>query len=332
MLANKDKILAILLKAKGYISGEEISKSLGISRTAVNTAVKALRCEGCEIQSLTNKGYKIINSPDNLSVGKIMSHLSKERVGDIVVLDTVNSTNTFLKELSIRGKASYGDCIIANEQTSGKGRLGRTFSSVADKGIYLSYLINPKSQSPFILSQITAWGAVAVRDAIFEICGISPEIKWVNDLVCGNKKLCGILTEMSVVGESAEAENVVIGIGINVSHSSEDFPDEIKDIATSVEIITQKKTDRAKLCASIIEKLDKLVSDFPENKKYYLDEYRKSCAIIGKKIRIIKNSTEILGTALDIDDNFGLKVIFDDGKEEVITGGEVSVRGFYGYV
>ena len=137
---------------------------------------------------------------------------------------------------------------------------------------------------------------------------------------------------MSIVGESTEAENAVIGIGINVNQRSEDFPDEIKEIATSVEIITGNEQDRARLCAAVVEKLDKLVYDFPENKKYYLDQYRKSSAILGKNIRIIKNGTERFGTALDIDDDFGLEVMFDDGKKETVTGGEVSVRGFYGYI
>ncbi len=332
MSTTKDKVLARLLKNGDYVSGEEISRELGISRAAVNTAVKALRADGYVTESSTNKGYKIIKISDKLSVGKILASLNTERDADVIFLESVDSTNNYLKALSLQGKAKYGDCVIANEQTCGKGRLGRSFSSVANKGIYFSYLVNPKGQIPTTLSQITAWVSVAVRDAIYEFCGIKAEIKWVNDLVVGTKKLCGILTEMSVVGESGEAENVVVGIGINVNHTAEDFPEEIREIATSLRFETGKEQNRAKLCALLTEKLDKLVKDFPRDKEYYLSEYRKSCAILGKKIRIIKNGEERTGTAVDIDDNFGLEVEFDDGKKGTVTGGEVSVRGFYGYI
>lgn len=332
MSNTKDKVLARLIKAGDYISGEQISRELGISRTAVNNAVKSLRADGYITESSTNRGYKLVKSQNKLSAGGIMAYFNTERDADIIFLESVDSTNNYLKALSSQGKAKYGDCVIANEQTGGKGRLGRSFSSVADKGIYFSYLVNPKGQSPATLSQITAWTSVAVRDAIYEFCGIKTGIKWVNDLVVGNKKLCGILTEMSVVGESGEADNVVIGIGINVNQKGEDFPEEIRKIATSLSLETGKVQNRAKLCALLTEKLDKLVKDFPTDKEYYLSEYRKSCAILGKKIRIIKNGEQRTGTAADIDDNFGLEVEFDDGKKETVTGGEVSVRGFYGYI
>ena len=253
-------------------------------------------------------------------------------MGRIIHLETVDSTNTYLKELVKKCEADFGDCVIADRQTAGRGRLGRSFSSVAEKGIYFSYLFDPKNACPEDISRITAWGAVAVRDAICEECGIQPQIKWVNDLVFGSKKLCGILTEMTFGKECGKIQSVVMGIGINVNHDTEDFPEEIRNIATSLKLISGKNMDKNALVLKLKEKIDKLCMDFPNAKEYYLSEYKKSCAVLNKRIRIIKNDTERLGTALDIDEDFGLVVSFDDGKKETVRDGDVSVRGFYGYI
>ncbi len=266
-----------------------------------------------------------------LSIAEIEKHLVKSRTGEICVLESVDSTNTYLKKQVSENRANAGDCVIAKHQTGGRGRLGRSFSSESEKGLYLSYLLSLDNIPSSEFSQITAWTAVAVRDAISELCGIAVQIKWVNDLVYESKKLCGILTELSFsdIGKNAYA---VIGIGINVNHEKADFPEEITNIATSLKIIKDEENDRARLCAVLLEKLDKLSEDFPDNKEYYLSEYRKSCAILGKMVRIIKGDTERTGTATDIDENFGLVAEFDDGKLETVTDGDVSVRGFYGYI
>lgn len=332
MASAKDRIHAILLNCTGYISGEEISKELGISRQAVNAAVKLLKEDGCDIESVTNKGYRLIKNCEKLCAGTIISKLKAEREGNITVLETVDSTNTYLRSMLQKKIARVGDCVIANTQTGGRGRLGRSFSSPANMGVYLSYCINPKGAQPQEISQITAWICVAVREAILECFGIESGIKWVNDLVFDGKKLCGILTEMSVVGESGEASDVVAGIGVNVNQMPQDFPKDVADIATSIKMIRGKDADRARLCAMIINKLDKLCSDFPKEKAYYLSEYRKNCAVIGKKVRTVKNGDERTGTAIGVDENFGLIIDFDDGVRETVTGGEVSVRGFYGYI
>lgn len=254
---------------------------------------------------------------------------AKER---IIRLKSVDSTNTYLKELAKKGEANFGDCVTADTQTGGRGRLGRSFSSAKGKGIYLSYLIDPKDASPEQISEITAWGAVAVRDAIYEVCGISAGIKWVNDLVYNHRKLCGILSEMSFGTQIGKIQSIVMGIGINVNHDISDFPDEIKETATSIKLITGKETDIDKLLLTLVEKLDKLNDDFLSEKEYYLEEYRKSCVVTGKRIRIIKGNTERTGMAISIDRNFGLEVQFDDGQTDIITEGDVSVRGFYGYI
>ncbi len=274
----------------------------------------------------------LLNNKEEIYADKISAYLPSERSGKIIVLDSVNSTNTYLKESALNGKSEYGDCIIANSQTAGKGRLGRNFVSAADKGIYLSYLANAKGQSPQTLSQITAWTAVAVRKAILETTAVSTQIKWVNDIVYQHKKLCGILTEMTYVGGNTDSEHIIIGIGINVNHNTEDFPPELSDIATSLKIICRNNVERAKLCATLICKLDAVINDFPHKKNCYLSEYQNNCVGIGEKIRIIQNNSERNGIAVGIDENFGLKVKFDNGKTETVTGGDVSVRGFYGYI
>ena len=250
--------------------------------------------------------------------------------GKGIHLERVDSTNTYLKKLSLSGKARFHDFVTADTQTSGRGRLGRSFSSVSGKGIYLSYLVNPMGATPEEISRITTWGAVAVRDALAQTLDISVGIKWVNDLVKDGKKLCGILTES--VFDGGEIASVVMGIGINVNHSTEDLPEELRGTACSIKQITRSDTDIRALTLNVVKHLDTMNDCFPNNKKYYLDEYRKSCVVPGKKVRIIEKDVERIGTALGIDDNFGLEVLFNDGKRETGTGGDVSVRGFYGYI
>lgn len=250
--------------------------------------------------------------------------------GKGIHLDCVDSTNTCLKRLSLCGNACFHDYVTADTQTSGRGRLGRSFSSVSGKGMYLSYLVNPKDAKPWELSQITAWGAVAVRDAILEVCGVSAGIKWVNDLVSDGRKLCGILTES--VFDGGRVASVVMGIGINVNHTAEDFPEELRKVALSLLQLTGKTYDIKELTLAVVGHLDKMNDAFPSHKAYYLDEYRKSCVVPGNKVRIIEKDVERIGTALGIDDGFGLEVLFEDGKRETVTGGDVSVRGFYGYI
>lgn len=252
--------------------------------------------------------------------------------GRMIHLESVDSTNTYLKELAGKGEVSFYDCVVADTQTSGRGRLGRSFSSAKGKGIYLSYLINPKGASPEEISKITAWGAVAVRDAIFEVCGVSAGIKWVNDLVYESRKICGILTEMSFGGESGRIQSLIMGIGINVNHDRDDFPADLRDTATSLKLLTGIEADREKLMAVLVQKLDKLNDDFPQKKEYYLEEYRSSCVVPGKKIKIIKSGNERIGTAIGIDEDFGLEVVYDDGEKQIVRDGDVSVRGFYGYI
>ena len=319
----KDDVLKLLSRETGYSSGETISRTLGVTRAAVNAAVKALREDGYEIESSTNKGYLLISSPDILSKGSIAALLPDDKSEAIHVFDSVDSTNNVLKDLSSKGAPS-GTVVIADQQTGGKGA-----------GVYLSYLLRPEAGFDKI-SDLTSWTAVAVADAIKNAYGLDSQIKWVNDLLMNRKKICGILTEVSVEGESGFIDTCIIGIGVNVNESPSDFPAEISEIATSISIENDgKKFFRAKLASEIIKSMDKLSSDWPDGSSYYLDRYRDINVTAGSKITayslMAENGNGRMGTALAINDDFSLKVEFADGSVSDLKSGEVSVRGLYGY-
>ena len=332
MITTKDYVLYRLKTADGYLSGEEISAERKVSRAAVNTAVKALKAEGYKIESVPNKGYRLTGGEERLSAGEILPYLPRQRAGSLTVLESVTSTNDTLKDLAAKGEAVAGDCVIADHQIGGKGRRGRRFFSPKGKGLYLSFLLDPKELPAGTLAELTAWGAVATAQAIEEVCGVSPGIKWVNDLVYGTKKLCGILTELSLEAETGRVQSVVMGIGINVSGTAAEFPPEIAEIATSLQEICGKTVSRAKLCAAVIEKLDKMCLDFPGKKEQYLAAYRQRCAVLGKTVTIEKPDGTVFGTAQAVDEQFRLSVRLPDGTVQTVSSGEVSVKGFYGQI
>ena len=323
----KDDVLAILINADGYVSGETISSRIGVTRAAVNGAVKALKADGCVITSVTNRGYKLVSCPDKMFAGEVYSYLDESRRSSVICVANTDSTNNMLKEM-LKSSPASGTCIIANEQTGGRGRMGRTFVSPPDTGIYMSMLLRPAG-SLSDMSEITAWTAVAVHNAILNAYGINTDIKWVNDLFLNGKKITGILTELSVEGEIGIVSNVIVGIGINVNQSQDSFPEELQDIATSLAAGSgTAKLSRAKLAAEAIKELDKMMTNWPSGKEQYLETYRNCCLTIGKEVNVINYSTGDTrpGEALDVNSDFSLKVRFEDGHTEDVRSGEVSVR------
>ena len=224
---SKQRVLALLgHSGKAYLSGEAMSRELGISRAAVWKAIEGLRQEGYQISSAPNRGYRLDAAPDKLSAGGIAGQLPLDcLVGrEVVVLDSVDSTNNEIKRRA--ASTAEGLAVLAVEQTGGRGRRGRSFQSLPGKGMYLSVLLKP----PFPLHQVvslTAWVAVAVCDGVEDACGVRPGIKWTNDLVLNGRKLCGILTELELEGESGELSYIVTGMGVNVSQTAGDFGPEI---------------------------------------------------------------------------------------------------------
>ncbi len=238
---------------------------------------------------------------------------------DIEILSTVDSTNDYLKQMAIKG-ASDGTIVIANEQTKGKGSKGRSFISL-NGGIYLSVLIRPDFEN-FDATVITSLTSVAVSNAIEEICGKTTVIKWVNDVLLQNKKVCGILCE-SAFSNNNKPEFVVVGIGINFNKPKEDFPDEIKDIATYL-YIEENEVIKEKLTAKVIDNFFEIYNSLP--KKDFLEVYRSRNCVLNKKVKVIKNGLIQSATALSIDDECRLLVKYDDGNEELLSSAEISIK------
>ena len=326
----KEAVICQLIKSGGYVSGETLGETLGISRAAVNMAIRALRADGYEIDSSTNKGYILLSSPDVISCGGLSAYLPEDRIGKIFCYDCVNSTNTVLRELALAG-AEAGRVVTAEAQTAGRGRMGRQFVSPKGKGVYISYLMRPDGVLPANATSLTALVAVAISRAVEKVCSVRPDIKWVNDLVFGGKKICGILTEMSIESESGHIQYIVIGAGLNVNETADDFPEELREKATSLFAETGKRFKRAQIAAEIIKQLDLLSIGFPDNRQSYFDAYKKNCVTLKKNVRIM-NKQEDIGFAEDLTENFELVVRLDNGSVKTVSSGEVSVRGEKGYV
>ncbi len=264
------------------------------------------------------------NGPDTAA---LREYLPANRTDTVLCLDTVDSTNNKLKELA-RAGAPDGQVVIADGQTCGRGRSGRSFLSPKGKGIYMSVLYR-LACPPSDAVTVTAWTAVAVCGALKSVCGVEPKIKWVNDVVLNGKKLCGILTEMLVLPGSRTAD-VIIGVGVNTGET--DFPEELRDKATSAAMETEKSFTRARLAAELINALDKMRGGWPDEGESYLKQYTKLCMTVGRRIAVVNGSEPRAGIAVRVNADFSLRVAFDGGEERDISSGEVSVRGLYGYV
>lgn len=248
-----------------------------------------------------------------------------ERPGNLIVLKSVDSTNTFLKELARQG-APHGTIVTAHHQTGGRGRLGRSFSSPPGLGVYLSVLWRINA-APDRLMHLTCMAAEAARRAVLEAAGIEAQLKWINDLVVGTRKLCGILTELVSTDQGLA---VVCGIGINCKQASEDFPPDIADIAVSIRQLGGR-ADRSALAAALIRQLASAYQNLLTPEQWMAD-YRRHCLTPGKDVQLIRGNEVRLAHAEDITEQGGLLVTLQDGTREVISSGEVSVRGTYGYL
>ena len=248
--------------------------------------------------------------------------------GILEVHETIDSTNLRCKALAAQG-AVAGTAVAADCQTAGRGRLGRRFESAADLGVYLSVLLRPDC-APMALQHLTAMAAVAVREAILETCGLETGIKWINDLVFGRRKLCGILVELGF-DENGRVASAVVGVGVNCAHRQEDFPEELRQKAGSISMATGRTPDRDALCAAMIRNLRALQGDLFEKKQAYLTRYAEYCITLGQRVRIVGDGPERFAQAIGLDEDAGLIVRYDDGSEGIIRAGEVSVRGMYGY-
>lgn len=317
----KQKILNILKSADGYVSGEKISNELGISRAAVWKHIKKFKSDGYEIESVTNKGYRLVSSPDTITEIGIKALLNTKFIGrNIFYYDETDTTNERAKA---NNAAPDGSLFIAEVQTSGKGSRGRGWVSPRGTGIWHSILLKPDISLSEV-SQITLVAGLAVCKAV----GLNAQIKWPNDIVINGKKICGILTEMSA--EIDMVNYVVCGIGVNVN--TESFDSDISLRATSMYIESGEKYCRNELIARISNEFEYYYTRFLNNGLgAVLDEYKNYCVTLGREVNVIFKKETVSGKAVDVDENGNLVVETDHGIIHV-TSGEVSVRGIYGYI
>lgn len=325
-MAAKEEILRRLRENGGFVSGRELGTMLRVTRAAVWKNIALLREEGYEIDSVTNRGYRLVSCPDRYTPEEISAGLETEMLGHhVFCFDNVDSTNEEAKRQALAG-APGGSVFIAEQQTGGKGRLGRSWVSPAGTGLWFSVLLRP-GVLPMHVAATTLLAGVAVCGAVREVTGCEAMIKWPNDIVAGTKKLCGILTEMSA--EMERVEFVVIGVGINANTTA--FPEALEEKATSIRLETGQPVRRVALLQEILRRLERLLK---ENAvaltPAFLEAYRVSCASLGRVVGFEHGGRRMTGTAVGITPEGELQVRLADGSLETVFSGEVSVQGFYG--
>ena len=326
----KEQILQILKQnSDDFISGEDISDKFGVSRAAIWKHMNTLKEEGYDIESVSRKGYRLIKCPDILTYIEVEEYLHTNYIGrNIQYFDTIDSTNIKAKEIAY--ESEEGTVIIAEEQTLGRGRLGRSWVSPKGKGIWMSIILKPRID-PMKVAKITQIGAAAVSLALEDL-GIESFIKWPNDIVINGKKVCGILTEMSC--ELNMINYVIMGVGINVNLDSEDFQGEVSKVGTSLKIETGEKVNRKQLLGLFLNRFEELYIPFVEKDDFSntLKVCREKSILIGKEVKLIRGSEKKIGKVVGLNDDGELEVDYGNGVVENVLSGEVSVRGLYGYV
>jgi BirA family biotin operon repressor/biotin-[acetyl-CoA-carboxylase] ligase len=322
-MSKKAEILFLLKESRPeYISGEEICQKINISRTAVWKHINTLREEGYVIEAVPNRGYSLVSVPDRLYADEIQEGLDTGFVGKAVFFyDSLFSTNRQARDLA-QGGAVGGTLVVTEEQTAGKGRMGRGWYSPKGTGVTCSLILRPAIE-PGQAPPVTMLTAVAVASAVERVAGVSPGIKWPNDLLLDGKKICGILTEMNA--EMERIHFLVVGVGINVN--TDYFPEDIKDIATSLYLAGGRRVSR----------LDLLRRYLMEFEHYYqqwmdygfgpvLEEWKKRCVTLNRPVRISTPRETWEGWAVDVDNTGALVLRTDDGELKNFVAGEVSLR------
>lgn len=319
----KAALLSALAGAgEGYISGSALAEQLGVSRNAVWKAVKALEGEGYTIESVTAKGYRLSGDNNRLSAELITQALHTEKLGrPLFVHDEIGSTNTAAKELAGQG-AVHGTTIVADRQTAGRGRMGRSFESPSGTGIYMSIILRPEFGIE-LAPMMTSAAACAVAVAVEKLSGSKTQIKWVNDVYMDGRKICGILTEASFGLEAKSLDYAVIGIGINVRSVKSALDTQLQTVATSIEDACGKKLDRSRLCGEILSQLERYLATIENGG--FLEDYRSRELLTGNRITANLGTRPIEGEAVGIDDSANLIVRLDSGEEIHLSSGEASL-------
>lgn len=320
-MTTKERLFALLEARQGnFVSGEELAETLHLSRAAVSKAMKALRQEGYAIEAVTNRGYRLSGECDILSAQGVQKHLNRDY--QITFVPSVGSTNTVLRALAEQG-APEGTVVIADEQTGGRGRMGRVFYSPAGSGIYLSLLLRPVNADPRQTVTLTAAAAVALCQAIEAVSEKSPQIKWVNDIFLNGRKICGILSEAAFGLESGAPEYVVVGVGINAYTPEGGFPPELAEIAGA---LWERPVPGGKnrLAAEFVNHFWKLYT--AGDPAAFLEDYRRHSLVVGKDITVIAGGKETPAHALGIDESCRLLVRYKSGETAALSYGEVRIK------
>lgn len=325
-MKKEEIILQYLKESTDYLSGEELSRKLGISRSAIWKNINSLRESGYVIESVTNRGYRIVNSSDALTPTEIQGELKTKAFGQKVsVFAEIDSTNEEAKRQAHNGEV-HGSIFVAEQQNGGKGRLGRPWQSPPKSGLWFSLLLRPDA-APAQVSNLTLLAGLAVSRAIRAQTGCDAKIKWPNDIVIGSKKVCGILTEMTA--EIDRVHFAVVGIGVNVNDES--FPEELKVKATSLRIETGTPVSRVALLQEILKEFEALYEEyFVQGSNQWLVAYKENCVSLNRTVGATRGREKIVGTAVDITDGGELVVQKQDGERIEINSGEVVVQGIYG--
>jgi BirA family biotin operon repressor/biotin-[acetyl-CoA-carboxylase] ligase len=325
----KEEILRLLRSADGYISGQELCNRFGVSRTAVWKAINQLKEAGYEIEAQQNKGYRLMAAPDLMTEAEIKSLMHTEWVAkEVLYFDTIDSTNTKAQELAEKGYQS-GTLVVADKQESGKGRRGRSWVSPSGTGIFMTLMIKPDI-NPNNASMLTLVAALAVAKAITSVTGEEALIKWPNDIVVNGKKVCGILTEMNA--QFDYINHIVVGIGINVHNES--FPEEISQMASSLMIEAGgKRFHRAQIIAETMSYFEQYYDTFlkTQDLSALVREYDKLLVNRNKSVRVLDPKEPFDGKAMGITPK-GELIVDTWESRKLVSSGEVSVRGIYGYV
>ena len=335
MKTDKADILALLRNSEDYVSGQQLCDRFGVTRTAVWKVINQLKEEGYLIESVPRRGYRLVESPEDiLSESEITSRLTTNWAGRrLYYYDVTGSTNNDAKRLAEEGEP-HGTVVAADVQNAGKGRRGRNWQTLSGTALSFTLLLRPEF-APDKASMITLVMALSVAQAVEESTGVRATIKWPNDIVVNKKKICGMLTEMTMTPEMDEIQYIVVGVGINVNNGSpEEFQDEIRKTATSLKIETGMQVNRAAL-------LERVLVRFEENYETFLETldlsrlreaYQQHLHGVGNEVRVLDPAGEYIGTSHGIDDHGELIVVKENGERVQVYAGEVSVRGLYGYV
>ncbi len=307
----------------GFVSGQDISNQIKITRAAVWKHIEGLRKKGYVIESVPSKGYKLMASPDIISAAEIKGAIDVKVTGrELLILDEVESTNDIAMKFGAEGKEE-GLVVVAESQQHGKGRLGRIWASPKGVNLYVSFLLRP-DLPPINAPVLTMMASLATAEAISETTGLETWIKWPNDILVNQKKICGILTEMNA--EEEKINYVVIGIGINVNMKHEDLPMTVKIPATSVIECLGSKLDRSELLCSVIKKMDLYYGELHNNGiMAIIYKWRRLCNTLNKRVRVVLHESVVTGVAEDVTQEGGLVLRISGDSTKVIYSGDITV-------